>query len=447
MRRSLVLSALLFSLNASVLQAQTARVLTDLSALPSPAAAYVLSEFMPFDGALYFVASAKREADDRDATRLGLWRYDGTGPAQRVAEAEDVRASYVFAETEGALLFWSEADLWQWDGTTLEQVISGRRDLRMCSQSMAVYRGVAYFCASQPRESSFGDEELWAWDGEQARLVADLRPGEMSSQPFDFTIWNDRLYFSAYTEDTGHALWAFDGADVTVAAQIGPALSSGRPADLTVSGGALYFSAADAAHGRELWRFDGTDATLIADVYVGPESSNPTSLVDVNGRLHFSADDVQAARLWRLTETGVEVAADVWPWHGYDDWRHPAAIGEVLYGVLRDGVHGSELWKLEGGTPALLADLAPGEVGSDPRNLTPLGDALVFLDDDRRPWTLAMASCARSSSKDVARSGRQAERTDQRRGPALLRSPHAAQRVRVVDSQGRTSAAVLGSVP
>ena len=61
-----------------------------------------------------------------------------------------------------------------------------------------------------------------------------------------------------------------------------------------------------------------------------------------------------------------------------------AAVGDRVYFVADDGVHGREPWVTEGtqATTRLLADLRPGPGSSAARELTVWGDRLVFAADD-----------------------------------------------------------------
>jgi ELWxxDGT repeat protein len=50
-------------------------------------------------------------------------------------------------------------------------------------------------------------DELWQYDGITASLVADINPGTGGSNPGDFTIFNNALYFSANDGVNGTEIW------------------------------------------------------------------------------------------------------------------------------------------------------------------------------------------------------------------------------------------------
>jgi ELWxxDGT repeat protein len=62
-----------------------------------------------------------------------------------------------------------------------------------------------------------------------------------------------------------------------------------------------------------------------------------------------------------------------------------AAAGTKVFFAAADGIHGNELWSTDGtpGGTALAADVWPGLLSSDPRELTALGDDLAFVAQTR----------------------------------------------------------------
>src|SRR5690606_13074967 len=81
------------------------------------------------------------------------------------------------------------------------------------------------------------------------------------SSPKSFCEMGGKLYFSAYTDNTGQELWVTDGTDngTSLVKDIAPgAYSSTFKSTFIVYSGKLYFVATDNTADR-LWTSDGTE--------------------------------------------------------------------------------------------------------------------------------------------------------------------------------------------
>ena len=173
--------------------------------------------------------------------------------------------------------------------------------------------------------SAYSDDngkELWKTNGteESTVLVKDIYPGSSdnyphSSNPFGFTLFNDELYFGATDEDHGIELWKTDGSEdgTVLVKDIDPRVwesgspYNGYPNGFTVMGDSLYFSAYDSS-GSELWKTDGTriGTTRIADIYEGEPSSYPSGFTVLGDYMYFNArDEENGYELWRTAGSGV----------------------------------------------------------------------------------------------------------------------------------------------
>ena len=143
-----------------------------------------------------------------------------------------------------------------------------------------------------------------------AGLVADLNPGVESSEPADFTEFNDYLYFSAEGVDAtgefvGRELYRMDATgEVSLFADLNPGAADAAPAEFTVYNGQLYF-AATSADGRELFKTDGNTVTQVADIFPGvigsqPASSSPSEFQIFEGELYFAATQQDGRELFRM---------------------------------------------------------------------------------------------------------------------------------------------------
>jgi ELWxxDGT repeat protein len=198
--------------------------------------------------------------------------------------------------------------------------------------------------------------ELWKTNGTAAGtvMVKDLVPGTQSSNPFDFTLVNGKVYFvTSASSSTGvsTALWVSNGtAAGTVqlktfnanierltalngklvffafGGQSGPGSSGGAiwtsngtaagtamvksfsslgylygSSGLALLNGKLYFAAGDGSHGMQPWVSNGTAAgtTVLTDIGTSPSGSNPRDFVVFKNQVYFTASDGKAgAELW-----------------------------------------------------------------------------------------------------------------------------------------------------
>ena len=109
---------------------------------------------------------------------------------------------------------------------------------------------------------------------DNVNLVMDIDPGPGDSFPQGFTVFGDRVLFSASDSANNMELWVTDGtpAGTRLVEDINPGLpSGGGPSGFTIFGDRVLFEADDGVHGVELWVTDGTTAgtSLVKDVNPG----------------------------------------------------------------------------------------------------------------------------------------------------------------------------------
>lgn len=161
--------------------------------------------------------------------------------------------------------------------------------------------------------------------------------------------------------------------------------------------GVTYFVARAEHHGAELWRTDGTPegTALVADAFPGRAGSSPDWLVRIQSTLYFVADHPSRGRvLWRYDGLQSE-ARIVEPVYGLQPMpelapMEMAAAGDRLFMAacwpishLADDtevfilLHSPQINSLVHG-----AEVAHGDRGSWPRQLTPAGGRLFFTAND-----------------------------------------------------------------
>jgi ELWxxDGT repeat protein len=221
------------------------------------------------------------------------------------------------------------------------------------------FRNALYFAA----DNIANGQELWRTTGHadtdtstgSTELWSDIRSSHGSSNPSDFYVFRDQLYFCARggtgiagNGDAGRELYVNNGtrlgtklvsdinqqmpsssslssvggggsssssSSISGASAAGAAGegSSSRPSDFCEFQDLLFFAANDGVHGRELFVTDGTETgtRLFADIRSGPASSNPTGLIVFDNKLYFAANDgISGTELWVVQNARPDNAND-----------------------------------------------------------------------------------------------------------------------------------------
>ena len=337
-----------------------------------------------------------------------------------------------FAEFNGKLYFAANdgtlgSELYVTDGTTEgTQLLADIRPEDNRSnyfpgnsfpRNFTEFNGKLYFTAvgeTRPGGEQIG-RELYVTDGtsEGTQLVKDIFPGTFStraaysvnsSSPDNFTEFNDKLYFSASSQD-GRELFVTDGTTegTQLVADIFPGIYrsifsinydsayDSSPRYITELNDKLYFTADDGESGRELYVTDGTTegTQLVKDIFPGSEvlstrdfsgnprtvqsSSSPRYITELNDKLYFTATDGESGSELYVTDgtaEGTQLVKDINP--GSDSSINPedrpnfTKFNGKLYFTADDGTSGSELFVTDGTTKGtnLVKDINPGSGSS-----------------------------------------------------------------------------------
>lgn len=205
--------------------------------------------------------------------------------------------------------------LWKTDGTSdgtqkiIDAVIDNKTDF-------VVFNNELYF---DPQDEDIG-YELWKTDGtnEGTTLVKDINPmfdgDNDDSNPQQFFVHGNHLYFVAKHKDFGKELWRTDGT--TEGTQLFVDLDEGDFSSFftttacTAIDDVFFFIAAPESleTGHELWQTDGTPegTVMLADLNEGTENAYPTNLTTFNNQLIFIADNgVNGRELWSYGENEI----------------------------------------------------------------------------------------------------------------------------------------------
>lgn len=345
-------------------------------------------DFAVLNGKLFFVA-------DDGVHGKELWVSNGTAAGTyllkdlTVGDGSDI---YEIAAGTSGLIFNINNELGYSDGTTAGTVII---DINPSGSSGAdkflVDGDTAYFTAWDGTHGA----ELWtmnlaAGPGSE-NMLADILPGGDSSRPDYLTLYAGALYFAA-TSSNGRELWFWDSvAGAVEVDDINPGSSGSSPLDLTVVGNTLYFNAGTNGDYRELWWYhDNTDTLNHANINVS-ESSHPLILTAAGNTLFFLADDgVTGNELWKIVEGGVPaLVKDIWPGErGSNDYtsQHIFLVdnsNNLLFSA-EDGANGVQLWKSDGtaaGT-SIVADINAGTASSNIEQIVTMNGQIFFTADD-----------------------------------------------------------------
>ncbi|WP_257454204.1 hypothetical protein [Archangium lipolyticum] len=218
-----------------------------------------VSQLTVLDGVLYFTAY-------QESTGTELWRSDGSlEGTRRVTDINPGPGHSVIScvTSMGGALYFSAyqegtgTELWRSDGTLegtrlVKDINPGMEDSGM--NCPVVLNGALYFTALQKSTGM----ELWRSEGtaETTRLFKELVPGTGWGVPWQrlHPLESGGFLFSATAPDTGTELWMSDGTveGTELVADVLPGAESSNPGDFVLAGNTLYFTTGDALT-RELW--------------------------------------------------------------------------------------------------------------------------------------------------------------------------------------------------
>ncbi len=297
-------------------------------------------------------------ANDGEAN--GLWSSDGseagTVPVLPQMPGEPDSFSPI-VEAGGARFFipsiqGEPSSLWRTDGTPNGTFRVSPSGVRIANRKLVAVGNSVYFVGSDEDHG----QELWVTDGTVAgtRLVADLEPGFIGSDPGHLTAFQGRLYFTADTSTARRELWRSDGTEegTVMVKDIDPFFSS-DPDLLTEHAGLLWFTAGDGGdRGRGLWSTDGTaEGTILHELIPGSDGLLAGDMVWDGDRLFLSGGDTNVGIglwVWDGTPEGAHRISDVVFAQDPFGQSKPVVAGGTLYFLGFQPSSGFTLWKSDG---------------------------------------------------------------------------------------------------
>jgi len=367
--------------------------------------------FAVFQNKLYFAATTP-------ATGEELFRFDGTA----IALASDITAGAeggeitALAVYNGALYFTRTTNagqkVWRFDGTNAQLVnaISNVEDGDLYESPFVVFNGKLYWVKRGGLADHF---QLWAYDGSSAVKIKTLtEPNDIVEYSFDLGVYQGSLYFGVVAGPSlsnKDELWKYSGTGVpSKVATLGNAASFTQPDNFTVFKNKLYFG----ANGK----FYRTDGTTLTDLGAGPggppyaaEQMSPFSSVD---RLFFTGfyDTWTSREPYLFDGTQTALLRDIMP-NDADPYAGSfpttaVMAGDDLYFYAADQTHGRELWRATGEQGPLIVDcdIVVAPIWVDKR-LWVIRDPEVVVST----WIVAPEARPRLISREVVRAARTKE--------------------------------------
>ncbi|WP_218932796.1 ELWxxDGT repeat protein [Roseimaritima multifibrata] len=261
-----------------------------------------------FNGELYFTAGDPGAPGDGESDGWELWKSDGTeagttmitdvnGPDEFINRPTFFNGEIYFGAGKSDFSYIYFSRLWKSDGTK-----TGTSLVKDFGENSS-----AFFNGPELNGKLIGfvsnatsGAELWATDGTPSGtgMIKDIFPGELGSQPYYVTKFNNDIYFSADDGIHGRELWKSDGTEsgTVLVADINPSDEESsadgfRPLNQFIEwNNRLYFNAYTRPNGEELWSTDGTSqgTQIVADVIPGPDAPYLRETALVRGRLVFA---------------------------------------------------------------------------------------------------------------------------------------------------------------
>ncbi len=301
--------------------------------------------------------------------------------------------------------------------------------------SFIEFNGKLIFSGMLSDDPAGNNSELNEYDPvtKEFRKIVEIRGGSAGSDPSDFTVLNNKLYFAAkdYIEKELHVydpvtddvteieVENFDEIlEVRLAGQIdGTIYFSGRSESIgreifsynplddkaklekdLMSGGSssnifemtivdkqLFFSGFTIETDNELLKYNTVSKTggLVADINQKTSGSDPSDFVVFKNKLYFSAYTPELGNeTWTYNPSSgkTEILIDHTPGSGFGEINHGFVFKDKLYGAVYFPGKGLELGVYDGITTEinLVADLAEGSENGSPFNFTEFKDKLYF---------------------------------------------------------------------
>jgi uncharacterized protein (TIGR03382 family) len=346
--------------------------------------------------ALAALAPARTEACGANAPVAPTLVKDSVSgqPLSNPLQLVDVQGTLYFAAVEGS----GSQGLWRSDGTASGALRLKGPPAWPANAALGHLTAVGnrlFFTVTAPAAPA----QLWVSDGSVngTQAVYSFPSQGLPGQAELIALDDTTLLFTADDGATGLELWRSNGtaAGTQQVADIAMGIEGSIPTGLTRFQQRVFFAAYDSGSGTELWQSDGTSAGRVKDIWFGAPDSNPGSFQVMGNQLFFTAVDGTGgnATLWKTDGTAagtVPVPSALFP-PSHDAPQGLTVAGNTLFFLLKDPVHGQELWKSNGeDVTVMVREIQAGAYDGAVEQLTGVGDRVFFLGSDGQrglePW-------------------------------------------------------------
>ena len=258
--------------------------------------------------------------------------------------------------------------------------------------------------------------EPWVSDGTEAGtfMLKDIYSGDSGSYPKNLTLFDDKIFFTATSDNEGTEVWSTDGTTAGTKILIDYNTNGNSGATmLTVAAGSLWYRAESTGGTDDLVKSDGTTSGTAAyesDIgvsydmtefhgklyYFGSsgklsytDGSSITQLVSViNGSkltpgdnvLYLLAQGASNTTLHKTDGVTTDLLTEILDANSgtASNINKMATVGDKLFFTMYTNTYGEELYAADGSTFALVKDIAEGPAYSDIRDMTTLNNKLYF---------------------------------------------------------------------
>lgn len=296
----------------------------------------------------------------------GIFKTNGT-PSGTSLFLPIIMSNKVIA-FKNKIYFWgtynSLQGLWSFDENATAPTLMAQHTNSTYNFALSVGANSFYYVATDAEHGY----EPWVSDGTAAgtHLLKDIKPGTASScddgsssSYTSFAIVNDKVYFNPTENTYGRELWVSNGteAGTNLFFELIPGATSGNPRKLISTGNQFYFAARYPGYNTDfVWVSDLTAAGTKIVTDKNDAFIEEGGMFALNNKLFVKGRDRSNQILGFEpfitdgTKMGTYMLADIDSTPYAESISStfnqlPFVIGNTIYFVANDAVHGNELWK------------------------------------------------------------------------------------------------------